>query len=288
MSTYKIGIDGGGTHCRGRLVDSKGNFLAECRGGTANVYSHFESALVEVEAVVTELFTLANLPISRYEESVLVAGLAGANVPSVLQRLAEWHIPGLRHKILSDVETACFGAHQGQPGTIFICGTGSQGATWDGQRFQLIGGWGFMLSDLASGAILGHKALRLALLSHENIITASPCTRHIMNTFQHNPEKMLLWTQNARPKDWAQYAKCIFDYAQQNDTHAVALVKECATEAEIMISALRQHSQHDIALFGGIAEPLTPWLSAKIRKQLVESKGSALDGAILLAKQFWG
>lgn len=285
MSTYRIGIDGGGTHCRGRLVDSQGNLLAECRGGTGNVYSHFESALAEVEAVITELFTLANLPLSRYEESALVAGLAGANVPSVLQRLAQWHIPGLRHKILSDVETACIGAHQGRPGTIFICGTGSQGATWDGNRFKLLGGWGFMLSDLASGAILGQKALRLALLAHEKIRTESPCTYHIMETFEHSAEKMLLWTQSAQPKDWARYAKCVFDYAQQNDSHALSLINKCAAEAEIMIQALLQQSRHEIALFGGIATPLTPWLSAEIRQLLVEPKGDALDGAILLAGQ---
>lgn len=285
MSTYRIGIDGGGTHCRGRLVDSQGNLLAECRGGTGNVYSHFESALAEVEAVIIELFTLANIPLSRYEESALVAGLAGANVPSVLQRLAQWHIPGLRHKILSDVETACIGAHQGRPGTIFICGTGSQGATWDGHRFQQMGGWGFMLSDLASGAVLGHKALRLALLAHEKILAESPCTHHIMSTFQHNAERMLLWTQHAQPKDWAQYAKCIFDYALQNDPHALDLVKSCAAEAEIMLNALMQNSQHDIALFGGMAKPLTPWLSTNLRQKLVEPKGDALDGAIQLAKQ---
>lgn len=157
MSTYRIGIDGGGTHCRGRLVDSQGNLLAECRGGTGNVYSHFESALAEVEAVIIELFTLANIPLSRYEESALVAGLAGANVPSVLQRLAQWHIPGLRHKILSDVETACIGAHQGRPGTIFICGTGSQGATWDGHRFQQMGDGDLCYPILPQGPYLGTK-----------------------------------------------------------------------------------------------------------------------------------
>lgn len=71
-----------------------------------------------------------------------------------------------------------------------------------------------------------------------------------MSTFQHNAERMLLWTQHAQPKDWAQYAKCIFDYALQNDPHALDLVKLRAAEAEIMLNALMQNSQHDIALFG--------------------------------------
>lgn len=288
VTKYRIGIDGGGTHCRGRLVDSQGNLLAECSGGTGNVYSHYESALCEMENVITELFTLANLPINEYGDSTLVAGLAGANVPSVIQRLTEWRIPGLRHKIVSDVETACFGAHQGEPGAIFICGTGSQGAAWDGHRFQLMGGWGFMLSDLASGAILGQKALRMALLAHEGIIVGTPCMRHIMSIFQDNAEKMLLWTQQAQPKDWAHYAKVVFDYARLDDCHALGLVKQCAAEAETMIKALIHSSFSDIALLGGLAKPITPWLSDEVRKQLIEPRGDALDGAILLAKRLWG
>lgn len=285
MSNYRIGIDGGGTHCRGRLVDSQGNLLAECRGGAGNVYSHFDSAITEVESVVNELFTLANLTKSRFAESVMVAGLAGANVPSVLQRLEKWCIPGLQHKIVSDVETACLGAHQGQPGAIFICGTGSQGAVWDGQHFQLIGGWGFMLSDLASGAVLGHRALRLALLAHEGIIDESSLTQHIMSSFEHDAEKMLLWTQQARPKEWAQYAKYVFDYAQRDDYHGVNLVRESAKDAELMINALLRQTEMNIALLGGITEPLTPWLSADIRRQLVPPKSDALAGAILLAEK---
>ncbi|WKX27094.1 BadF/BadG/BcrA/BcrD ATPase family protein [Tatumella ptyseos] len=285
MSTYRIGIDGGGTHCRGRLVDSQGNLLAECRGGTGNVYSHFESALTEVESVVNELFTLANLSKSRFAESAMVAGLAGANVPSVLQRLEKWCIPGLQHKIVSDVETACFGAHHGRPGAIFICGTGSQGAVWNGQYFQLIGGWGFMLSDLASGAVLGQRALRLALLAHEGIIDESSLTQYIMSSFKHDAEKMLLWTQQARPKDWAQYAKYVFDYAQCDDYHGVSLVRESAKDAELMINTLLRQTELNVALLGGITEPLEPWLSADIRRQLVQPKSDALAGAILMAEK---
>ncbi|MBT0730387.1 BadF/BadG/BcrA/BcrD ATPase family protein [Rosenbergiella nectarea] len=288
MTKYRIGIDGGGTHCRGRLVDNQGNLLAECSGGTGNVYSHYESALSEVKKVITELYTLANLTVGEYGNSVLVAGLAGANVPSVIQRLTEWCIPNLQHKIVSDVETACFGAHQGEAGAIFICGTGSQGAIWDGQRFKLMGGWGFMLSDLASGAGLGQKALRRALLAHEGIIENSPCMNHIMSTFQDSPEQMLLWTQKAQPKDWAHYAKVIFDYAKRDDRNALRLVKQCAAEAETMIKALIHASRSDIALLGGITAPITPWLSNEIRERLIEPKGDALDGAILLGKRLWG
>ena len=286
MMKYRIGIDGGGTHCRGRLVDDKGDCLAEFVGGSANIYTQYQSALDEVEKVVAELFKLANLPSSEYVNSILVAGLAGANVPQVKMRLESWKLPGLTHKIVSDVETACIGAHAGKPGAVFICGTGSQGAVWDGKNFHLMGGWGFMLSDLASGAGLGKNALRMALLAHEGIIPHSIATQRLMSEFKHNPEEMLLWTQRAQPKDWAQYAKEIFEFAQNQDDHALTLVKQCVADAELMIDALMNRCHNELTLLGGMARPLREWLPQRIVNKLSVAKGDALDGALYLGRYY--
>lgn len=286
MMKYRIGIDGGGTHCRGRLVDDKGYCLAEFVGGSANVYTQYQSALDEVEKVVAELFKLANLPCSEYVNSILVAGLAGANVPQVKARLESWKLPGLTHKIVSDVETACIGAHAGNPGAVFICGTGSQGAVWDGESFHLIGGWGFMLSDLASGAELGKNALRMALLAHEGIIPHSSATQQLMSEFKHSAEEMLLWTQRAQPRDWARYAKQIFEFAQHQDGHAQTLVKQCVADAELMIDALMDRCHNELTLLGGMAQPLEEWLPQRIVNRLSVAKGDALDGALYLARHY--
>ncbi|MBT0727915.1 N-acetylglucosamine kinase [Rosenbergiella australiborealis] len=287
MIQYRIGIDGGGTHCRGRLVNQQDQCLAEFTGGPANIYSQFESGLKEVEKVVTELFKRAHLSTTEYANSVMVAGLAGANVPSIKQRLTQWNILGLKHAIVSDVETACFGAHLGHPGGVFICGTGSQAAVWDGTRFYLLGGWGAQLSDLASGAVLGQKALRMALLAHEGIMTSSPCMQYIMEDFKNDAEIMLLWTQHAEPKDWAKYAKAVYEFAQCSDHHATTLVKQSAVDAEMMITAVMRYTQDNITLLGGIAKPLIPWLSDEIRYRISQAKGDALDGALLLSKHYW-
>jgi len=286
MKEFRVAIDGGGTHCRGRLLDRQNNILAEYVGGSANVYSHYERAINEVEKVIVELFQRAELSKRDYAHSILVAGLAGANVPSVKQRLESWGIAELQHKIVSDVEIACIGAHQGKPGAVLICGTGSQGVAWDGQHFHAIGGWGFMLSDLASGAVLGQKALRMALLAHEGMLPPSALTQYLMGLFNNDPEKMLLWTQQAQPKDWASYAKPVFKYAQLADCHAKTLVKQCATEAEMMLETLISISDNKVSMLGGLAEPLLSWLSPEIKKRLVQPKGNALDGAQQLAHHY--
>ena len=200
---YLLGIDGGGTQCRARLTDLQGRILAEATGGPANVWSDYDAALTCVGQLIERVLSQAGLAPEALTQTALVAGLAGANVTSVQARLASWQPACAALQVVSDVEIACAGAHGGAPGAVFIIGTGSQGAAWDGDQFTLLGGWGFALSDQGSGAELGRRALRLALLAHEAIITPSALTRQLMAQFDHSPETMLLWTRSATPADWA-------------------------------------------------------------------------------------
>lgn len=286
MQSLMLGIDGGGTHCRGRLTDSAGHLLAEAKGGPANVWSQFDAAIVAIEQVIDDLFRQANLPAEARNRTVIVAGLAGANVASVQTRLARWQPRCQARFLFTDVEIACAGAHAGAPGAVFIIGTGSQGAAWDGADFTLLGGWGFALSDAGSGAILGQRALRLALLAHEDIVPASALTQRIMANYQHSPEQLLIWSKQATPADWGRVVPEVFAAAQQGDAHGIALVQQSAADIVQMVQPLLARSHGKLALMGGLAEPIQAWLPADIAALLVPPQGDALSGAIRLATQF--
>ena len=286
MQSLMLGIDGGGTHCRGRLTDSTGHLLAEAKGGPANVWSQFDAAIVAIEQVIDDLFRQANLPAEARNRTVIVAGLAGANVASVQTRLARWQPRCQARFLFTDVEIACAGAHAGAPGAVFIIGTGSQGAAWDGAHFTLLGGWGFALSDAGSGVILGQRALRLALLAHEDIVPASALTQRIMANYQHSPEQLLIWSKQATPADWGRVVPEVFAAAQQGDAHGIALVQQSAADIVQMVQPLLARSHGKLALMGGLAEPIQAWLPADIAALLVPPQGDALSGAIRLATQF--
>lgn len=286
MQSLMLGIDGGGTHCRGRLTDSAGRLLAEAKGGPANVWSQFDAAIVAIEQVIDDLFAQANLPAEARDRTVIVGGLAGANVASVQTRLASWQPRCQARYLFTDVEIACAGAHAGAPGAVFIIGTGSQGAAWDGAHFTLLGGWGFALSDAGSGAILGQRALRLALLAHEEIVPASALTQRIMASYQNSPEQLLIWSKQATPADWGRVVPEVFAAAQQGDVHGIALVQQCAADIVQMVQPLLARSHGKLALMGGLAEPIQAWLPADIAALLVPPQGDALSGAIRLATQF--
>ncbi len=71
---YYVGVDGGGTKCRVRLTNHLNDVLAECEGGSANIYSDFDSAVNEVNRLIAEAFTKAELPLSS-------TWLRGVSVP---------------------------------------------------------------------------------------------------------------------------------------------------------------------------------------------------------------
>lgn len=286
MQSLMLGIDGGGTRCRGRLTDAQGQLLAEALGGPANVWSHFEAAINAIERVIDDLFTQAALPAAARAQTVLVAGLAGANVASVKARLESWQPVCQARYVFTDVETACAGAHNGAPGAVFITGTGSQGAAWDGAQFTLLGGWGFALSDAGSGAVLGQRALRLALLAHEGIVPSSALTQRIMAHYHDSPEQMLIWSRQATPADWGRIVPDVFAAAHADDVHGVALVQQTAADIAQMIQPLLARSHGKLALMGGLAAPIQPWLPADIAALLVPPQGDALSGALRLASQF--
>ena len=286
MQSLMLGIDGGGTHCRGRLTDAQGQLLAEARGGPANVWSQFEAAIDAIDRVIDDLFIQAALPAAARAQTVLVAGLAGANVASVKARLDSWQPVCQARYVFTDVEIACAGAHHGAPGAVFITGTGSQGAAWDGERFTLLGGWGFALSDAGSGAVLGQRALRLALLAHEGIVPSSALTQRIMAHYHDSPEQMLIWSRQATPADWGRIVPDVFAAALAGDEHGTALIEQTAADITQMVQPLLARSHGKLALMGGLAAPIQPWLPTDIAALLVPPQGDALSGAIRLASQF--
>ncbi|MGC6388831.1 BadF/BadG/BcrA/BcrD ATPase family protein [Ewingella sp. S1.OA.A_B6] len=280
---YFVGIDAGGTQCRARLTDKQGRVLANCSTGSANIFSDFEGAIAAALTAVENCFMMAKLSKDTYQKTSAAFGFAGANVTRIRQQARDWPMPFLRQHIASDVEIACLGAHAGELGAVLIVGTGSQGTAYDGQDFHSVGGWGFALSDDGSGAQLGRSALRLALRCHEGLSVPSPLTQTLMAHFFNSPEAMLEWTCSATPARWGAFSPLIFEHAALNDVNALSLVKTLAADIDRLLSFLVKTSQAKVCLMGGIAQPVTRYLSPELQQKIVIPQGDALQGALLFA-----
>ena len=280
--TLLLGIDGGGTGCRARLVAGS-RVLAEGAGGAANLTLGVDIAAASILQAAREACARAGLPESTL--AVLRAGIGAAGADASSDRGAQLaaRLPFASTIVRNDAEIACLGAHEGD-GAILILGTGSHGLLIREGRVHRVGGWGFMLSDTGSGAVLGHRAARRALLAHEGVAPASPFTARVMARFDARPAAMLEWALAAIPRDWAALAPLVFEAARAGDPVAVELQAQAVAEVEELLDRLAVLGAERIALLGGLAAIYRPLLPPRHGARLVEPAGDPLDGALRLAR----
>ena len=278
-----MGIDGGGSTCRARLCDGAGRVLAEARGGSANVYLDFPGALARIRACVAEALSAAGLDGGAEARLRLGLGLAGVSSPAVAAEVAEALAGPAAVRVSNDGVIACLGAHGGADGGLVIAGTGSAGvALVDGREIN-VGGRGFVLGDDGSGARIGHEAWRRALRAHDGLAPHTPYTRRLMARFGDDPAAVIRWGLTARSADYGAEAPACFEAAAAGDPVALAIVREAAAALAELVAALRRHGAGRVAMVGGGAAAVRPYLPAEVAASLSPPLGDARDGAILLA-----
>jgi glucosamine kinase len=283
-----MGVDGGGTKCRIRIRGQDGALLGEAEGGLANLYSDLGAAVATILATITEALAKAGLKPEDRRHMHVGLGLAGAVTEQTTTAVRQALRPFASVSVDVDAYAACLGAHDGGDGGIVIAGTGSAGlALVQGQR-HCIGGFGFPLGDQGSGAIIGRNALRRAALSLDNLLPASPLLDDLLGQFNRDRDAFADWARHALPRDYAQFAPRIFAAAAQGDRHGHALVEETAQAVARLAFELLARGAPSIALVGGLARPLAPYLPHQLRPHLVEAKRDPLDGAIMMARRAAG
>ncbi len=278
-----LGIDGGGTQCRARLADEGGARLGEGIAGPANLTLGIDAATASIRAAALLAFEDAGL--DHCGRTVRAGfGLAGANVPGLADAIRGAAFGFASVAVASDAVAACLGAHGGGDGAILILGTGSQGLVILDGRATRVGGWGFALSDDASGAALGRCAVRSAVAACDGLGPRSGLTERIMGQFEYDPAAAVAWAAAATPRDYGAFAPLVFELGAADDAVAASILRRAAAQAGAMVGRLAALGAERVALMGGLARPYMPWLDPGLGPLLVEPAGDALDGAIRLAR----
>jgi len=280
-----LGVDGGGTCCRARLCDSRRQKLSEGEAGPANLRFGVEESFAAVMSAARQCFAEARLPIQRLNQTSACLALAGASEPSYLAAARAYPHPFGTVLITTDAHAACVGAHGERDGGIIVAGTGTIGWGRIGSRRYRVGGWGFPVSDEGSGAWIGCEAARRVLWAHDGRIAWSGLLREIYADFHGDPHDIVRWMSAARPRDFGRLAKDVTVHALDGDPVASELMRLAATHIEALAMRLDDFEMKRIALVGGLAAAIEPWLSAEVRRLLVEPEGDALAGALHLAMQ---
>jgi len=285
MQRLFLGIDGGGSGARARLVDSAGKRLGEGVAGPANIGRDVEAAIEALDQAACRALAAAGLSDDDRQHISAVIGAAGAAVEGAVARVMAVPFRFARLEVVTDAEIALAGAFASGDGGIVILGTGSQAYGRIGQRRVRFGGWGAALSDDGSGAVLGQQAARRALAALEGLAEPSPLTLTIAERLGGSPAALSAWSSRARPADWASLAPLVFDQADTDDPVALALLDEARRDVEALIGRLLREGIDQVVLVGGLATRYRPCLSPAVARLVVDAEGDALDGALRLARE---
>lgn len=279
-----LGIDSGGTKCRARLRDADGTLLGEGTGGPSNIRLSPDLVWNSILTACREALSQAGLQEGDLKTIHAGMGAAGAGQASAVERLLSRPNPFASFAIDTDAHTAWLGAFNGGDGAILILGTGSCGYGGVGGQCRYVGGWGFEISDEGSGATLGRDLLRRCVWAHDGRIPSTPLSDALLAEFSNDLEMLVDWVGNARPGDYARYAPLVFEYANRRDPLGITLVEDSAAGATRIAMRLLELGAPALCLFGGLAEPLKPWLPPPVQHAIVSPQADALDGAILLGR----
>ena len=269
-----LGVDGGGTGCRAAVCDAMGRVLGEGRAGPANIASDPGGARKNVlSAARSALPAGANL-----SQLHAVMGLAGANVVQSVARFSPG-LPFARLRIETDALIAVTGALRGGDGVVAAIGTGSVFASQRAGAVRQIGGWGLVLGDESSGAWIGRSILARCLGARDGFVPLTPLLSALMDE-RGGPDGIVAFAQSARPADLAAFAPAV---VASSDPAAQAVMAAADSHVAAAITLLQGDSPLPVVFLGGLGPVFAQRLAG--RWTIRQSLGSALDGALWLARQ---
>jgi glucosamine kinase len=280
-----VGVDGGGTGCRARIEDAEGCLLGTGIAGPAALRIGVDRALAEVEKACRVAIEEAGLNSSALSSVHAAVGLAGVGRKGALEELVLRPHPFRSVVYAHDATIACIGAHGARDGGIVIVGTGSVGFAVVGGREIRIGGYGFPISDEGSGADLGLHSIRMALRAYDERAVGTSLTREVMTRFHNDPFEAVAWMDHATATDYATFAPLVMRHADTGDPVARRIVRDAAEQIDELVRRLAEHGASRIALLGGLASSMQPWLAPDVQRRLVPVEGDAVDGALHLARR---
>jgi len=284
-NTYFIGVDGGGSRCRVRLEDQHGELLATASSGPANIMRNADVAEASIRQACAQAIEQSGLDIT-FEQVVLCAGLAGANIAGASQAFLQRQLPFARVHLVSDLHAACAGAHRGQSGAVIVCGTGSSATRYANRTFTDFGGHGFPIGDKASGAWLGLQAIQHTLLGYDYLAPRDAVFDTVSAHFNsEQAEDIVQQCSGFNSNDYAAIVTALVPLYQSGNSVVAGFIDEGRHYLQRLAEQAIGNSELELCLIGGLTAVYQPLLSEAIQQRIQPCAYSPEQGAILLAKQ---
>ncbi|MYM37121.1 ATPase [Duganella sp. FT94W] len=285
MIEFLIGVDGGGSGTRVRLARADGAQIAEGASGPSGLMHGIASAWASVGDAAVAAFRAAGLDFPGPSSIAIGLGLAGVHNKQWAAEFVAANPGYARIALESDGHTTVLGAHQGRPGAIIALGTGSVGEIKlaDGRHVE-VGGWGFPAGDEASGAWMGLRAINHVQQVLDGRMPGNAFAADVAHACGGARDAIQNWLAQASQTHYAQLARLVLRHGD-SDANARAILVEAGRQVRLMADALDASGTLPIALCGGLAAPLHPYLPASMLTRIVAPHGDSAAGALRLIQQ---
>ena len=263
MSSFVIGIDGGGTSTRAALLDLDGKLLAVGQGGTSNIDDvGVQVAEQNIDRAVAAAEAQAG--IARQPAAAIFLGMAGvtseADRDHIRQIARNLNLaPDAAIGVDHDCRAALAGGLSGRPGIVQIIGTGSScyGRIADG-RSWMSGGRGHLVSDEGSGCWMGLQAIRAAVRAHDGRGPDTPLLAGVLAALNINEiDDVLnrLYVVGISRAELAALAPMVVREAMAGDAAALGIVQKGADDVAELVEAVARKLQMgapEVCIVGGL------------------------------------
>lgn len=299
---YYIGIDGGGTKTAFVLGNEKGEVLAST---TLSGSSYMEIGITAVINLlmsgIKELLSEQNIVLSGCDSICMGLPCYGENKDKDRElsvRLTDLLKP-CKVTIVNDVVVGAAGALQREKGIHLVAGTGSIAVGFDDAgKIVRCGGFSEIFGDEGSCYWVGKKVMEVFSKEADGRLPKGPLYDLIYEEFslQEDFEFIGLVVDIIFPHrdKVAALQKIALKAALMGDANVIRIYKEAAEELALIIIGVKKQLQFSeypvpVSYLGGIfhaGQFILPTLEETLKEEncvLVEPKGSAVEGALLLA-----
>lgn len=303
MSSYFLGIDGGGTKTAFVLIDDQGRLIARHDEPTSYYLEiGLEMLRERLHRGVSAVLSNAQLAPSRIEFAF--AGLPAHGEDSAMLPTFDALLKGLlpRFAVGNDMVCSWAGSLAGSDGVSVVAGTGSIAyGEWLG-RSARSGGWGEVFGDEGSAYWLAREGLALFSRMADGRLEPGPLLHVVREHFHlsHDLDLCAAINGDAARSKLAQLSRLVSAAAASGDAQAQELLRRAGAElAQLVAGVARRLSLHGdtplaVSYSGGVfatgAQVLEPLRDALARhwpaaRLTTPSLGPELGAALYAARR---
>jgi glucosamine kinase len=280
-----IGVDGGGTGTRVRVVGVDGSEIGCANSGASSLAYGTQAAWTAILEAIRLAHQNAGIQQPPLNSMAIGLGLAGAHNLHWAEDFKQSN-PGFAHLAMaSDGMTTLLGAHLGMAGAIIAVGTGIIGEvlTLTGEHRE-VSGWGFPAGDDGSGAWIGLRAINYAQRMLDGRSKPNAFAQAVSDFCGQGRVGMFDWLAKANQGDYARLAPIVLEHAADN-AQAHGILLQAGAEIDVIARTLDPHQHLPIALCGGLGMRLKSYLPIAFQERVIAAKSDATHGALHLLRQ---